>query len=189
MRHIFPNLWPLLPSPMLCHVSLDIYEGISWGGRTCLERRPVLFPFQCAPSFVFLCRKSEFCGPRCRKSSAPPTVPLPFLSTTHHRKIHQYWLPMRSSSRKNLLGAALSPGAETTELRQWRTDENNHVCRRPMNGAKIRNFRHETFHEYLLSSQVCDAIVRNPEHCWGSRTRHWFTLGSACCSSRTKKCL
>jgi hypothetical protein len=34
---------------------------------------------------------------------------------------------MRSSSWKDRLGAALSPGAEMIELRQRRTDENDHV--------------------------------------------------------------
>ena len=82
---------------------------------------------------------------------------------------------MRSSSWKDRLGAALSPGAETIELRQRRTDENDHVCWRPMNGAKIRDFRHATFHAYLLSSQVIDAMVRKAERCCGLRTRHQFT--------------
>lgn len=45
----------------------------------------------------------------------------------------------------------------------------------PMNDAKIRDFRHETFHAHLLSSEVSDAIVRKAEHCWGLRTRHRST--------------
>jgi hypothetical protein len=84
MNHIFADLCTLLSSPMLCHVGLDIYEGVSWVGRTCMERRPMLFPFQYARIFCDSCRESEFCGPRCRKSSAPPTVPFPFLSTIDH---------------------------------------------------------------------------------------------------------
>jgi hypothetical protein len=47
-NRIFADLCTLLSSPMLCHVGLDVYEGVSWGGRPCVEWRPALFPFQCA---------------------------------------------------------------------------------------------------------------------------------------------
>jgi hypothetical protein len=51
MNHIFADSCALLSSPMLSRVGLDIYEGGSWVGRTCMEQILVLFPFQHARIF------------------------------------------------------------------------------------------------------------------------------------------